>query len=464
MHEGLGLSAAGRRGLALLLAAVLATAAAPRATAADSERPRSVILLIPDGCGPAAIGLGRMVAARPLSLDSILTGAIQTRSASSRVTDSAAGGSAMATGAKVANGAIGTDSAGRPLGNLVEAAAARGIATGVVSTASVTDATPAAFTTHLANRHLEDDIAAQQVGQLRAYRPLLLLGGGRRRFQPRAAGGTRTDGRDLLGEARRAGVGVALTRAELAEAQRLPLLGLFAGEAIDLELDRDPALQPSLVELTEAALRLLGPAERGFLLVVEGARPDDAAHDHDPAALAREVESFDRTVAAALAFARRDGRTLVVVTPDHETGGLTLGRQVGTTSAHDLRPEVLLGARASLWRMADSILAGADPVRTARRGTGIADLTPAETRALRKARQRDDLLEALSDIESRRALLGWSTGWHTAVDVGLWAWGPGSDRFRGLIENTDVARRVAALLDLDLDAATARLREPGPPR
>lgn len=464
MHEGLVLSAAGRRGLALLLAAALAAAAAPRARAADAApdttRPRNVILLIPDGCGPAAIGLGRMVAARPLSLDSILVGAIQTRSASSRVTDSAAGGSAMATGVKVPNGAIGTDSDGRPVGNLVEAAAARGIVTGVVTTASVTDATPAAFTAHLADRRLEDDIAAQQA----ARRPDVLLGGGRRRFQPRTAGGTRTDGRDLLGEARRAGVGVALTRAELAEAQRVPLLGLFAGETMDLELDRDPALQPSLVEMTEAALRLLGPAERGFLLVVEGARPDDAAHDHDPAALAREVESFDRTVAAALAFARRDGRTLVVVAPDHETGGLALGLQVGTTSAHDIHPEVLLGARASLWRMADSILAGADPVRTARRGTGAADLTPAETRALRKARGRDDLLEALGGIESRRALLGWSTGWHTAVDVGLWAWGPGSARFHGLVENTDVARHVADLLHLDLAAATARLRDPSATR
>jgi alkaline phosphatase len=462
VHAGLGLRPPGRGGRALapLLLLVLALGARGAAAGepADSLRPRNVVLLIPDGCGPAAIGLARMVAGQPLALDSILTGAVRTRSASSRVTDSAAGGSAMATGVKVPNGAIGTDSAGRPLGNLIEDAAARGFATGVVTTASVTDATPAAFTAHLADRHLEDDIAAQQVGQLAGHQPLLLLGGGRARFLPPAAGGTRTDGRDLLSEARRAGVGVALTRAELAEAQRMPLLGLFAGEDIDLELDRDPAVQPSLVEMTEAALRLLGPAERGFLLVVEGAHPDDAAHDHDPAALAREVESFDRTVAAVLDFARRDGRTLVVVAPDHETGGLALGLRTGATDAHDLHPEVLREARASQWRMADSVLAGADPVRIARWGTGVNDLTPVETKALRRARRREQVLDALSDIESRRALVGWGTGWHTAVDVGLWAWGPGSPRFRGLLENTDVARRVADLLGLDLAAATARLR------
>jgi alkaline phosphatase len=113
--------------------------------------------------------------------------------------------------------------------------------------------------------------------------------------------------------------------------------------------------------------------------------------------------------------------------------------------------------------MADSILAGADPVRTATRGTGMTDLSADETRALRRARGRDPLLDALSGIENRRALLAWGTGWHTAVDVDLWAWGPGSDRFRGMIDNTDVAHQVADLLGLDLAAVTTRLREAAAP-
>ena len=80
-----------------------------------------------------------------------------------------------------------------------------------------------------------------------------------------------------------------------------------------------------------------------------------------------------------------------------------------------------------------------------------------------EADREDALLDALSEVESRRALVGWTTGWHTAVDVGLWAWGPGSGRFRGLQGNTDVARHLAGLLGLDLEAATARLRQaPGP--
>ena len=453
-----------RRGLALLLAAALGTGAAGSVAAgaaapADTLRPRNVVLVVPDGCGPAAVGLARLVAARPLALDGILVGALRTGSASSRIADSAAGGTAMATGVAVPNNFVGTDPAGLPLGNLIEAAAARGLATGLVTTAAVTDATPAAFTAHVADRHREDDIALQ----LLERRLDVVLGGGRRRFLPRGAGGTRADGRDLLAEARRAGVRVALSRDGLAAEPAIPLLGLLADDGLDLELDRDATAQPSLAELTEQALALLSGGGRDFLLVVEAAHIDDAAHDHDPAALAREVLACDEAVAAALERARRDGRTLVVVAPDHETGGLGLGLRTGETRAHDLRPEALLGARASFWRMADSILAGADPVRTAERGTGIADLTKDEQRQLRRARRRDELLEALADVVNRRALLGWTTGWHTAVDVGLWAWGPGSGRFRGLQGNTDVARHLAGLLGLDLGAATARLRQsPGP--
>ena len=441
---------------ALLLALVLcAPAHATPGAALPASRPRNVILVVADGCGPAAVGLGRMVAGRPLALDSILVGALQTRSASSRVTDSAAAATALATGVKTRNTVVGLDPEGRPLGSVLEAAVARGLATGLVTTSSLTDATPAGFLAHLEDRHEQDAIAAQVL-----ERGLdVLLGGGRDRFLPEDRGGRRTDGRDLVAEARRRGVRVAGTPAELAAARETPLLGLFAPGNIDLELDRDPARQPSLEEMLVKALALLEGRGAGFLLVAEGARIDDAGHDNDPAALARDVVATDRAVAAALAFARRDGRTLVVVVADHETGGLTLGRRVGSESVHDMRPEALLGARASTWRMADSVLAGADPVGVAERNTGFADLTEAEKALLRaSAGSRDSLLDALRDIESVRAEVAWSTGWHTATDVLLHAFGPGRERFAGLHDNTDVARIIAGLLGLDLEAATARLR------
>jgi alkaline phosphatase len=444
--------------LSVLLALALAPGAAAAQTSAPTDaaaRPRNVILMIPDGCGPAAVGLGRMVAGRPLSMDSILVGAVQTRSASSRVTDSAAGGTALASGVKTTNGVAGLDPQGRPVGTLIEAAAARGMAVGFVTTASVTDATPAAFLSHVANRHAEDAIAVQVI----EHRLDVLFGGGLTRVLPEGAGGGRRDGRDLLAEARRHGVRVVTSRAELATAIETPLLGLFANGDLDLEVDRDSTRQPSLAELTERALALLARRGNGFLLVVEGARIDGAAHDNDPAAVGREVLAYDRALAAALAFARREPGTLLVASADHETGGLGLGLRIGGESAHDMAPESLLTERTSVWRMADSVLAGADPVAVAGQGTGLRGLTAQEQAELRAAAgSRDRMIGTVGDLASRRSGVGWSTGWHTAVDVGLYAWGPGRERFIGLHENTDVARLIAELLGLDLDAETARLR------
>jgi alkaline phosphatase len=418
--------------------------------------------MIPDGCGPAAITLARLVSGHPLVLDSLLVGAVETHSADSDVTDSAASGTAYATGVKTRNRMVGVDPDGRPLGTLVEAAKARGMATGLVTTADLTDATPAAFVAHVAQRTSQDSIAIQMLG----HHVDVLLGGDRSRWRPVSAGGRRRDSRDLFAEHRSRGGAVVTTPAELAAARGLPLLGLFGigMDQIALEIDRDTLREPSLVQMTAKALELLRPAPRGFFLLVEGGRIDDAGHDGDPAGLAREVLSYDQAVGLVLAFAHVDQHTLVVSVADHETGGLGLGRRVGRTSPYVMHPESLLTARASVWRMSGEIMDGGDPVTVAERGTGVASLADDERAALLAAAAAPDtvgrhgLLQALSEIESRRARVGWSTGGHTGVDVGLYAWGPGRERFIGLHENTDVARLIAELLGLDLDAETARLR------
>ena len=436
------------------------------ADAALTARPRSVIFMIPDGCGTAAITLARDFAGRPLALDSMLVGAVETHSADSKVTDSAAAGTAYATGEKTDNRMLGVDPEGRPLGTLLEAAQARGLATGLVTTADLTDATPAAFVAHVARRTLQDSIALALV----EHRVDVLMGGDRQRWRPVSAGGRRKDGRDLLAEVRARGGAVVTTRAELQAARSSPLLGLFgAGTSqMDLEIDRDTLSEPSLDEMTTKALELLGSSPRGFFLMIEGGRIDDAAHDNDPAAVIRDVLEFDRAVARARAFARRHPDVLVVSAADHETGGLGLGRRVGRESPYVLYPESLATARASVWRMSDSILAGGDPVGVALRGTGMAPLLAEEETGLRAAAAAEDtvrrfaLLRALSAIESRRAHLGWSTGGHTGVDVGLYAFGPGREEFIGLHENTEIAWRIARLLGLDLAAETARLRHDTP--
>ena len=452
-----------RFALPILLALALAAGAARADAPADTTgRPRNVILMIPDGCGPAAVTLARRVAGHPLTLDSLLVGAVQIYSADSHVTDSGAGATAYASGVKTRNHMLGVDPEERPVGTVLEAAQARGLATGLVTTADLTDATPAAFAAHVAQRSLMDSIAVEML----SHHVDLLLGGNWRRWRPAAAGGTRSDGRDLFAEHHALGGTEVTNLAKLATTRRLPLLGLFGSDQIALEMDRDSLSEPSLAQMTAKALELLGPAPRGFFLMIEGGRIDDAAHDGDPASVTREVLGYDRAVALALAFARRDRHTLVVSVADHETGGLGLGRRVGRTSPYVMHPESLLAARTSLGRMADSIRTGYNPIAIAQRGTGVASLDPGEVAALRAAAGAPDslsrfaLLRALSEIESRRAGVGWSTGGHTGVDVGLYAWGPGRERFIGLHENTEIAHLIAEELGLDLEAATARLREP----
>jgi alkaline phosphatase len=344
----------------------------------EAETPRRVVLLVGDGMGLAQVVAARQIAAGPdgaLHLERLpVLGLVRTHSADDLVTDSAAAATALACGVKTANGAVGVDAGERPVTSLFEAAAAAGLRRGVVATSSLTHATPAAFYAHAGSRRRQLAIAVQ----LLRTRPEVALGGGRAYFLPAGRGGLRTDGRDLLAEARAAGYALVRTAGALEATRAERVLGLFQEKALTT---RPP--EPSLAALTRAALRLLARDGAGFLLLVEGSQIDWACHDNDAAGLVRQTLLFDQAVAAAVAFARRDGRTLVIVTADHECGGLIIDER------------------------------------------------------------EDD-----GDVD-----LDWASGDHTAVDVPLWAWGPGAERFAGALDNTEVAVRLAALLELaDLGA------------
>ena len=435
--------------LRLLLALLLI---APAAVAQDApEAPRNVVLFIGDGLGPSAVTMARDFSGRPLALDGILTGSASTAATSARVTDSAAGATALASGIKTYNGAIGVDTLERPVGTLLEAAEARGMATGLVATSRITHATPAAFAAHVPRRAMEAEIAAQMLDA----GVEVVLGGGRMWFLPEAAGGARPDGRDLLAELQARGVVVATDPADFDAIAATPVLALFAPNHLDYEVDRTD--QPSLAEMTMKALDLLDDAEHGFFLMVEGSRIDHAAHSNDPAGTVHDVLAFDAAVRAALDFAEADGRTLVVATADHETGGLSLGRD----GVYDWDPASLARVSASAERMSELIADGTDPEAVLREHAAVDSLTADERVELGLQDELDVRRIAnrtLGHLVSRRALVGWTTGGHTAVDVGLWAAGPGAERFAGALANDAVGRAIADLLGLDLEEATARLR------
>lgn len=311
------------------------------AVPAPAEPVRRVIFLIGDGTGTAYWSAAKFSADRLAVQDMPVVGLVDTRSSNARVTDSAAGATVYATGERTYNGAIGVgpackelfarDSAAvmrnpascAPLETVLQRVERRGWATGLVATSSVTHATPASFAAHVPYRRMEPQIAEQ----LAASGVDVLLGGGLGFF----AGSARPDGRNLLDAA--CADAVCIRTAEELAAYRADdrrLIGLFAEKGMPAAGERTP----SLPAMTAAALGRLARDPDGFLLVVEGSQPDWRGHDNAPIReLVAEVVDFDRAIGVALEFARATPGTLVVVTADHETGGLALGEKADTLTA-----------------------------------------------------------------------------------------------------------------------------------
>ncbi len=287
--------------------------------------PRNVIFMIGDGMSNSISSAARIRKgglAGSLNLDKMpVIGLVRTSSANALITDSAAAGTALACGVKTNNEIIAMTPDGKKVRTIMEAAMARGLAGGIVVTSSVTDATPACFGSHAPSRWQESRIAEG----LLQNRIDLLLGGGYGDFIPRSRKeSSRDDERDLIREAQDAGYTVCRTKNEMAAAPDGKILGLFADE----DMKTEPP-EPSLVEMTVEALRRLGNRKPGFFLMVEGSQIDKRAHDNDLERTLDQTLKFDEAVGTALDFAKKDGHTLVVVTADHETGGLSLNG--GTT-------------------------------------------------------------------------------------------------------------------------------------
>jgi len=286
---------------------------ARRAAPADSAAPvQNVIFLIGDGMGLSMLSTVDALAERRLAMGRMpVTGLVRTHSLTGPISDSGAGATAMATGFKTTNYTIGMTPDGRERLSILEAAARQGMATGVVTTSYLTDATPAGFTAHLPSRSNYAAIARQMIGG----RADVLLGGG----QPPVF----TD--SLRRVARQQGFAVDSSLKALARAPARPSgsaarwLGLFP----EREGRFDEMHGPPLARMVEAAIRRLHqqPGE-GFFLVAEQEGTDAAAHINRLEDTRRYVRELDRAVERALRFAARAGSTLVVVTADHDTGGL----------------------------------------------------------------------------------------------------------------------------------------------
>jgi len=422
-------------------------------------------MMISDGFGATSVGFARTVAGRALHLDHYLVGNVRTASSNSLVTDSAAGATAYACGKHTYNEGIGIDADGVACGTVLEAAALKGMRTGLVTTTRVTDATPAAFSSHSLTRRKEEFIAQQQLDLLGGIPKHidLLMGGGRLYFA------NRTDGLDLMKYAQEQGYQVITTKAEMENVKTADkLLALFTEGNMPFELDRaSPPLSdmyPSLVEMTRKALQLISQNnQNGFFLMVEGALIDIAGHNNDPASHVGEILQYDEAFSLVLEFAEADGNTIVISTSDHETGGLTLGLQTNfapnSEALYAYYPNIALAAKTSTDVMARQIIGGEDLQAVLAASANITNLTENELQYIQQfvnaSSKVYDLSGRIGKVISTRSLLGWSTRGHTGADVNLFGYNIGNEL--GNMENIDVAGIIAQWLDLDLESVTQRL-------
>lgn len=300
--------------------------------------PPRVIVMIGDGMGPGqleATSLYAHGAVGALAMQALPVRGQLTTGGPSGIIDSAASATAMATGEVTYNARVAMDRDGRPLETLVELAQGRGLATGVVTTASLPHATPAAFSAHHLSRHAYVEIATDQA----RVRPHVMLGGGARFFRPAGPGSDRSDD-GLLGVLDAAGY----LRVEDADALAAadpstgPLFGAFADEHLTYVRERtDATREPTLSTMALAALRVLDADPDGFFLMIEGARIDMASHGNDLPNAVAETLAFDEAVAAVRAWARERGDVTLMVTADHECGGLEVVRDNGAGALPDVR-------------------------------------------------------------------------------------------------------------------------------
>ncbi len=303
------------RKMFLLLALLLGWAVPYVEAAAQpvaTQRVKNVIYLIGDGMGIAQVTAASTYNGEPLSMEQCaVTGLARTHSFDAYVTDSAAGGTALASGVKTNNHAIGVGPDGKPVRSILSYAKEAGKATGIVVTCAITHATPAAFVAHQPHRKMQEEIAAEFL----KAQPEVFIGGGRQYFEKRA------DGLDLCAKLREDGYNVVYTLKEVLAANE----GKWAGLLADQHLPKASEGRQGMLEQSVAtALKLLNRNEKGFVLVVEGSQIDWGGHQNDLDYMATELIDFDRAVKVARDFAAADGETLVVITADHETGALSL--------------------------------------------------------------------------------------------------------------------------------------------
>jgi alkaline phosphatase len=313
---------------ALLLLLVFTSLTSFKPHDPKDKKPVNVILLIGDGMGLSQVSYALMMATERLAFERFKTlGLSKTSAANHKITDSAAGATALSCGAKTNNGAIGVDVSNLPMTTILEMAEAKGYVTGMVATCAITHATPASFIAHQPSREMYEEIAKDFL----KTDIDLFIGGGYDHFAKRK------DSVDLIAQLKTKGYTVIQSEHELyMYTGTQKLAALIAPKHL-------PKMQEGrgsfLANSTQLAINKLSKNGTGFFLMVEGSQIDWGGHANDAEYIRQEVMDFDLAIAKALDFATKDGNTLVIVTADHETGGFALSGNEEDKTQNKVEPK-----------------------------------------------------------------------------------------------------------------------------
>jgi alkaline phosphatase len=447
--------------------------AAGQSPSSKSAVPKYIFIFLADGAGIPHMEITRqynrlihnegLVVTDKIIKEGTL-GLITTHAADSLSTDSAAAATALASGCKAKIGSIGMCADGTVPKTVLEIAKEQGMRVGLLTNSTVYDASPAAFLCHVRSRRDHSAIVDRYV----EFEPDLILGGGRDQFLPKSqAGSRRSDETDIIGSLTKKGYLYVSNKQELEQAQRGRILGLFSLAEMSLEIDRDRKTEPSIYDMTRAAIRLLHEqSPRGFVAFIENENIDTAGHLTDIASLIHDYREFDRAVGLAYEFYKKyPQETLILVTSDHETGGLSFTMALrdlesskgGNQIAGRLEDLKKIESISISLKKATEIL-GPQPtsesidrlMKEHFRGFVLApDIKEAmlKRQPVSRTIYADVIANALGMMVANNTQAYWQTTSHTNHPVFVAALGPGAEKFRGYQDNADFGKNLKAILE-----------------
>lgn len=430
------------------------------------KKPRGIIFCVSDGMSQGVLSMTEAFSNQLrgkgttwwelLAGGQAVLGLMDTASSSSMVTDSAAASSAWSSGKRVPNGQINFDANGRRLESIGETLEKKRVRLGLVSTASITHATPAGFASSVIQRGQEDLIAPQYLNRVD-----VILGGGSRFFDPKV----RRDKKDLFGSFAREKYDVVRSRDGLLKSKSRKILGTFSPGYIPYTIDRDQdkemqKMVPTLAEMSGAAVSRFLDDDAPFLLQIEGARIDHAAHKNDIGAILHEQMAFDDAVAKVLAMTKGHDDILVILTSDHGNANPGLngtGAGYRQTNDHFAKIAQIKGsAEFFLQRWNQTQSKSAAKLNQLMEATYGFKPSPQELEALMDrcagkkvtewSHQLSNPVGLLGQIVGNVTGVGWTGICHTSDPTQLTSIGPGAGEFSGLVRNDSIRERLLGLL------------------